>query len=235
MAAETVNILCTRPLDAAFINKAKNKNVAIDVLSFIDTSPKQDIETQQEIEWASTEHAIVAFTSMNAVDAVTEMLDEFIPEWTIYCLGQATRQRIAAYFGEQAIAGTAENAATLAEEIIENEDPEEVIFFCGNRRREELPETLRRQKIEVNEIVVYETTLIKHTVEKTYDGILFFSPSAVESFFSNNTMPASTTVFAIGDTTAKTVKQFCGNKIVIAHQPGKEELLAQVVDYFHDF
>ena len=28
--------------------------------------------------------------------------------------------------------------------------------------------------------------MIQHKIEKNYNGILFFSPSAVESFFANN-------------------------------------------------
>lgn len=235
MAAETTKILCTRPVDERLIRKAARNNIQIDALSFIDTSPKQDIETQQEIEWISTEQSIVVFTSMNAVDAVTEMLDGYIPEWTIYCMGQSTQQRVTDYFGERSIAGTADNAATLADELIENEEPDEVVFFCGNRRREELPGKLRQHTIEVNEMVVYETTLIQHKVEDDYDGILFFSPSAVESFFSNNRLQQTAVVFAIGETTAKEVKQYCSNKIIIAQQPGKEALLAQAVDYFHEF
>lgn len=233
--AETINILCTRPIDAALADKAKRSNILIDVMSFIDTHPRQDIETQQEIEWVSTEHAIVVFTSMNAVDAVTDMLDGYIPEWRIYCMGHATQQQVASYFGEHAIAGTADSAAHLAEEIIENEEPDEVIFFCGNRRRDELPSRLRKEKIEVTEIEVYETILLPRKVEKAYDGVLFFSPSAVESFFTDNNLPAAAVVFAIGETTAQAVKQYCSNKIIIAQQPGKDALLAQVTDYFHDF
>lgn len=231
----TIKILCTRPVDELLIRKAARRNIAVEVLSFIDTSPKQDIETQQEIEWTSTEHCIVAFTSMNAVDAVTEMLDGYIPEWTIYCMGHATQQRVADYFGEGCIAGTADNAALLADQIIESEEPDEVVFFCGNRRREELPGKLRQHKIEVNEIVVYETTLIQHKVDTRYDAVLFFSPSAVESFFSGNRLPAETVVFAIGDTTAKAVRASCGNKVIIAEQPEKEAMLEQAMDYFHEF
>lgn len=232
MAGHNIQILSTRPVSAALVKKAARKNMGIDVLSFIETNAIQNIEIQQEIEWASTENAVVVFTSMNAVVAVTEMLDGFVPEWRIYCMGHTTLQLINSYFGEHAIAGTADNAAELAEEIISNEEPDEVIFFCGNKRREELPGKLRTQNIDVTEITVYETTLIHHTVEKNYDGILFFSPSAVESFFTTNKLPVNTTLFAIGDTTAKAIRKYCSNKIVTALQPGKDALLEQAVDYF---
>jgi uroporphyrinogen-III synthase len=232
MPAPKIEILSTRPVDAAQVKTALRRNIGIDVLSFIETTAIQDIETQQEIEWASTENAIVVFTSMNAVDAVVEMLDGFVPEWQIYCMGHTTKQLITEYFGEQSIAGVGDNASELADEILENEEPGSVIFFCGNRRREELPGKLKSNNIDVTEIIVYETTLIEHTIEKKYNGILFFSPSAAESFFRKNTLGESTIVFAIGDTTAKAVHKYCVNKIVTAIQPGKDELMQQAIDYF---
>jgi uroporphyrinogen-III synthase len=232
MQAPEIAILSTRPVNETQVKKALRKNIGIDVLSFIETIPVQDIETQQEIEWASTEEAIVVFTSMNAVDAVVETLDGFVPGWRIYCMGNTTKQLLTEYFGEHAIAATADNAAELADEILENEEAEEIIFFCGNKRRDELPGKLRKNNIEVTEIVVYETTLIEHTVEKKYNGILFFSPSAVESFFTKNKLPETTVVFAIGDTTAKAVHKYCTNKIITGQQPGKDELMEQAIEYF---
>ncbi len=232
MPEPNIQILCTRPVDESRLEEAANKGIILDVFSFIETEVIQTIEVQQEIEWASVQEATVVFTSMNAVEAVIEMLDGHIPQWNIYCMGYKTRQLVTDYFGEDVIYGTADNAAQLADEIIEKEDPEEVIFFCGNQRRDELPGKLNKHHITVNEIVVYETLEVPHTVEKEYDAVLFFSPSAAESFFKTNTLTGKTIVFAIGNTTAKTVSQFCSNKIIISKLPGKEELVGQALDYF---
>ena len=232
MPEPNIHILSTRPVDELKIEEAKTKGIALDVLSFIETEAIQTIEIQQEIEWASVQESSVVFTSMNAVEAVTEMLDGHIPEWRIYCMGYKTKQLITDYFGEDAIAGTADNAAELADEIIENEEPEEVIFFCGNQRRDELPGKLHQHQIDVNEIVVYETIAVEHTVDKVYDAVLFFSPSAAESFFKKNKLNAKTIVFAIGNTTAQTVSRFCSNKVIISKLPGKDELVEQALAYF---
>lgn len=232
MPEPNIHILCTRPVDESRIEEAKQKGIALDVLSFIETESIKTIEVQQEIEWVSVQEATVVFTSMNAVEAVTEMLDGHIPQWSIYCMGYKTKQLITDYFGEEAISGTADNAAELADEIIENEEPEEVIFFCGNQRRDELPGKLHKHHIDVNEIVVYETVAIEHTVDNTYDAVLFFSPSAAESFFKKNKLTGKTIVFAIGNTTAQTVSKFCSNKVIISKLPGKEELVEQALAYF---
>jgi uroporphyrinogen-III synthase len=57
------------------------------------------------------------------------------------------------------------------------------IFSAANKRRNELPLVLTQYNIAVHELEVYTTTILEHITFKTYNGILFFSPSAVEGFF----------------------------------------------------
>ena len=232
MPEQRKNILSTRPVSDEMIAVALAKNIEIDILSFIETTPIETIEVQQEIELAANQITTVVFTSMNAVEAVTGMLDGFVPEWNIYCMGYATKELVKNYFGENAIEGTADNATELAEEIIENDESDEVIFFCGNRRRDELPARLQKHHININEIIVYQTKNNQHKIDKVYDAVLFFSPSAVESFFLVNKLPGNTIVFAIGETTKETVGRYCSNKIVVSKLPGKDQLVEQAIDYF---
>ena len=105
-------------------------------------------------------------------------------------------------------------------------------FFCGDQRRDELPGILREHDIDVNEITVYQTLALTHKIDKHYQGILFFSPSAVESFFKNNTLPASTILFAIGNTTANAIRKFTKNKVIISDVPGKDNLVKKMIEYF---
>jgi uroporphyrinogen-III synthase len=227
-----VNILCTRPIDQSLINSARSKGNFIDVLSFIETTPLKTITLQQEIEDALGSAATVVFTSMNAVEAVAAYLDGHQPQWKIYSIGTTTDQLINKYFGKGLIAGTAFNAADLAALIVKDRLTEKLIFFCGNQRRDELPAILRNNNIAVTEIEVYQTTAVPHKIDKAYDGILFFSPSAAESFFSNNTVSPQTILFAIGNTTADAIKSFSDNKIIIADTAGKENLVKQMIAYF---
>jgi uroporphyrinogen-III synthase len=226
------HILCTRPVSKKTAEEALTKNIGIDIIPFIETTAIETIEVQQEVELAANETTTVVFTSMNAVDAVTALLDGYIPEWRIYCMGHKTKELVDTYFGENRIADTAENAADLADRIIETAATDEVIFFCGNQRRDELPAKLRKENIDVTEITVYQTEYIQHRIDKIYDGILFFSPSAVESFFMQNTLPDHTIVFAIGQTTKETVQRNCKNKIIVSKQPGKDELVQEAITYF---
>ena len=232
MQQNKISILSTRPLNDSLVADAKAAGIAIDTISFIETEPVQSIEVQQEIEQALLQSATVVFTSMNAVEAVAAEQKEQNPGWTIYCIGNTTRQLVKKYFGEHSIAGTANSAAELAELITKENHSSEVIFFCGDQRRDELPDILRSNDIDVNEIVVYQTSALPHKIEKTYHGILFFSPSAVESFFSNNKAADKTILFAIGNTTATAIKKYCKNKIIIGDEPGKENLVTKMIRYY---
>ena len=145
-------------------NEAAESGIAIEIESFIETEPIQSIEVQQEIENALLQSAVVVFTSMNAVEAVATYSDEQQPDWDIYCIGTATKRLVAEHFGEHAIAGTASDASELAELIIKEGMSDEVIFFCGGQRRDELPSILNDAGIEVDEIAVYQTIEVPHII-----------------------------------------------------------------------
>lgn len=227
-----IRILCTRPLDDLLIHEAGEKGIDIDISPFIETEPIESVEVQQEIEAVLNAVATVVFTSMNAVEAVAENRRDEEPAWNIYCIGNTTRQLVKKYFPLSEIAGTADSAAELAEIIVARSSSEEVVFFCGDQRRDELRLILQGHEIEVNEIVVYQTIPLPHKIDMDYLGILFFSPSAVDSFFVKNKVRAETILFAIGHTTASTIKRYTNNKIIVADQPGKENLFEKMMEYF---
>ena len=142
--------------------------------------------------------------------------------WKIYCIGKT---EVAMRFGEDAIAGNAHSAKELAEKMIRTHDGREVYFFCGDRRRDELPDLLRKQGFTVHELTVYRTVTTPHRLAHPYDGISFFSPSAVESFFSVNAVASEVPLFAIGETTAETIRRCCTNPVVVGGRPDKEDLI----------
>jgi uroporphyrinogen-III synthase len=239
MPENKTRILSTRLLNDSLVAEAATAGITIDMISFIEIEPIQSAEVQQEIEHAFLQSSSVVFTSMNAVEAVITKLKSYRPDWTIYCVGNTTKQLIKKYFDEERIAGTANSAAELAELIVEKHPAGEVIFFCADQRRDELPGILSNNNIQVKEIIVYKTHAVPHKIEKNYNGILFFSPSAVGSFFSSNQPDKQTILFAIGNTTAGEIKKYLpagksgsSYKIIISNEPGKEKLLKQVMEYY---
>jgi uroporphyrinogen-III synthase len=230
--ANKITILSTRPLETALLEAAKAKDVQIDIISFIDTSPATTTGIKDEIGKIIKQPIAVVFTSMNAVNTVAAYINGNKPDWNIYCIGNTTRQLAAKYFGEQSIHTVGNNASELADKMISDKQIKQVVFFCGDQRREELPGKLRQNGIAVQEVIVYHTISTPHKVDKVYDGILFFSPSAVQSFFFANAVPASTILFAIGQTTADAIKSFTDNLIIESERPGKDELVKKMFQFF---
>ena len=227
-----IHILCTRPLPETLVETAAQAGIKIDISPFIETESILTEQVQQEIEQVSLQSVPVVFTSMNAVDAIAVFLDGRQPDWEIYSIGTATGRLVKEYFGEARMAGTANDAASLAGVIAKAANIDEVVFFCGDQRREELPGILKEHEIAVNEIVVYQTVALPHKIEKHYHGILFFSPSAVQSFFQKNKSLPDSILFAIGNTTATEIKKFASNKVITSDEPGKENLVYKMIEYF---
>jgi uroporphyrinogen-III synthase len=120
----------------------------------------------------------------------------------------------------------------LADVIIDQKNISSVIFFSGDKRRDELPEKLSQHNIEVNEIEVYKTFETPHLITKNYDAIIFYSPSTVSSYFSANKINEQTILFAIGNTTASEIKKYSDNKIIVGNEPEKELLAGEAIKYF---
>ncbi|HET9825511.1 MAG TPA: uroporphyrinogen-III synthase [Chitinophagaceae bacterium] len=234
MPQNKVTILSTRAIDEAMIREAAKENIVVETTSFIQTEPISSVEIQQEIENALMLTTTVVFTSVNAVEAVAGELKGHQPDWQVFCIGHATRHAVERYFGKNLIAGTGANAGELAGIITKTAHPDEVIFFCGDQRRNELIDTLRSNDVDVNEVIVYQTIAVPHQLEKRYDGILFFSPSAVQSFFQKNKIDDQTVLFAIGNTTASELKNFTKNKIIVSSQPDTKYFLRNVILYFQE-
>ncbi len=230
MANNKIYILSTRPVGETAIAKALQHDIIIEEKSFIETREMIDTSKAKKIKELLNQNLSVVFTSMNAVEAVGKMVSEK-NNWKIFCIGNTTRKLVKEIFGEKNIAGTADNASALADSIIKA-SIKNIVFFSGDQRRDELPEKLKKNHIEVEEIVVYETIETPELLSKSYDAILFFSPSAVQSFFSKNTINDNTQIFAIGATTAHAAEPYASRPIIVVEKPGKENLVNLAIKHF---
>ena len=225
------SILCTGPVDQSAMQMAENNDVDIDVIPFTEIKLYPPETIRPQIQSILQQKTVVVFTSSNAIKPVVQSLDGLTPAWIIYCIGYSTYELAKQYCGEENIKGTAGNAATLAAKIIAGGNTNEVIFFCGNLRRNDLPAALVQQNITVKEITVYHTSLVPKPVEKDYDAILFFSPSAAESFFIANDLTPKTVLFVMGHTTSVEIKKFSANKIIKGDEPIKNKLVMKAVEF----
>ena len=230
-------VLSTKKLEPSLVEKAKENDIEIIEQEAIRVHPILTKEKWDEIfQIIESRKEYVVFTSSNAVDAVKKYLHTYINpfavHWKILCLSGKTKEAVeesAEIIGS--IEDVAENAAALAERIIAKRI-KEVVFFCGNKRRDELPGLLKMAGIQVNEVVVYETTETPTVVVDNIDAVLFFSPSTVQSFFSVNQLKKHTVCFAIGQTTADCLADFTNNRSVVSGSPSQEKMLALVQSYF---
>jgi uroporphyrinogen-III synthase len=224
-------LLSTRPLSRSIIEEGARNNIIIEELSFIATRPIRDEVLSEKIKTLASKKLTVVFTSMNAVEAVASQVNQ-VPDWQIYSIGHTTRQLIEEAWGADKIISTAENAQRLGERMVDD-GVTEAVFFCGNIRRDELPNKVRSDGGKVEEVVVYETEDTSVALSKDYDGILFFSPSAVQAFYRKNKPGKNTVLFAIGKTTADVIKQFNGRNIITAVESDKSGLALQAIDYLN--
>jgi uroporphyrinogen-III synthase len=201
----------------------------IRVVPFIKISPRQDKEIKNRVLDLATKKMTVIFTSVYAVKWVKALLNE-IPDWKIYSIRQETRNAIVNWFGDSFVVHTAENAKYLSQRIVAD-NIQEAVFFCGDQRMDILPDQLKKNGVKLTELVVYDTRLTPVRIENPPDAVLFFSPTAVKSFFSMNILSPETVVFAMGTTTAATLKQFTTNPVIISAESDKAFVLKTALEY----
>ena len=123
----------------------------------------------------------------------------------------------------------AANAKKLAEYLVEYIDGTEVTYFCSDMRLDVLPIILTENYIRINEVKAYQTKYDAIKVEDELDGILFYSPSTVESFLKQN--KAKGIAFCIGETTAKAAQNHFED-VRIAKVPTVESVIELVNLHF---
>jgi len=171
---------------------------------------------------AKVENVII--TSQNAVEALlTSVSPEELQFKNIYCVGRKTRRLIERKIGK--VTHFESSAKKLADYLVEFIEGTEVTYFCGNIRLDELPTILSENKITVNEIEAYATKQSPIKVDDSIKGVLFYSPSNIQSFIQKN--DANVTAYCIGETTAEEAKKHF-KEVHVAKIPTVESVIELV-------
>ncbi|OOV28756.1 uroporphyrinogen III synthase [Flavobacterium sp. LM5] len=167
------------------------------------------------------------FTSQNAAQRILELENvDHLKSKKVFCVGLKTKILLSeAGFNVVAYTGY---AADLAEIIALIYGHESYTFFSGNLRKETLPKALKEAGVLFNEIQVYETVLTPCKILEKLDGILFFSPSGVESYLKNNVIKKEN-CFCIGETTAEALEKHKIKNIIVADEPTIESVIDDVI------
>jgi uroporphyrinogen-III synthase len=136
----------------------------------------------------------------------------------IYVVGKKTAKHF-----KNAIYPKIHTALELAK-LIEFNKEKKVIFFCGDKRRNDLPNYLKSVAIEVEEVVVYHSKIIDKTVNLLdYNGLAFMSPSSVHAMAKKNGF-GNLSCFAIGKTTGEALKQY-GQNYKLSDEPNAVSII----------
>lgn len=151
-------------------------------------------------------------TSPRAVRALREAFAEPVVDagaWqakTAYAVGPRTAEGLRD-LGFEPVGEESGSAAALAS-VIANK---KLLFLCGNRRRDTLPDALNEAGIPFEELVVYEThtrTDITLPEGRKGDWLAFFSPSGIEAIrAASGVDPSLYRKAAIGPTTAAALEK----------------------------
>jgi uroporphyrinogen-III synthase len=217
-----IRLLSTKKLSENQKQLMLNANFAIDEADFIEV-----VNSHFEIKIIND---FLIFTSQNAVESVLENQKiAVIKTRKCFCVGEKTRALLEQNGLEVIV--SSDYASELASIICNQYFKSSFTFFCGNLRRDILPDSLTLAGVIFEEIEVYETVLTPHKADNNLNGIMFFSPSGVQSFLKANVI-RDEVCFCIGGTTANALRGFT-NKIIMANQPTIESTLIKSIEFFN--
>ncbi|GGW38158.1 uroporphyrinogen-III synthase [Arenibacter certesii] len=191
-------------------------------------------------EEIDTSYKHIIFTSQNTVKAYLknlqnsnnlngeESISTITSQITAYCVGEKTKALLEEYRIKVVV--VTHYGADLSKILVEKFGNESFLFLCGNKRRYEIPTRLKENNIHFKEQVVYENSPNPKAFTAHFNGILFFSPTGIESYQIKNSIKDSI-AFCIGTTTAAEAKKHTSN-IIIANKPTVESVLEKVVEHY---
>ncbi len=229
------NILITRELSDQQLQLAEKLGLNVTVEPAIDIRFRNDwVSVHSAV--TNSEHPVFVFTSQNGVRAFLQFVEaglEISETPLIYAVGNKTSELLKEH-GYVSLVPDEQNGAALARLILDDlqagrlSGTVTILHFCGNRRRDELRQLLTEAEVEVKDLVVYRTVLNRMNIPKGEpEGILFYSPSAVQAFrqsggFRNE---IESRLFAIGPTTAEELSIESGEHVYVSPEPDTEIFL----------
>ena len=155
---------------------------------------------KSEIDLISYEALI--FTSKNAVYS----LDSFNKDWKkipSYVIAPKTADVIKSLGGNIAFVGVTSHGNEFAQELLKVLQNKKVLYIKALKTVSNLVGILKENKIQLDELVAYETSCKETNIQLEDNSIFIFtSPSSVECFFKQYSWKDSFKAIAIGKTTA---------------------------------
>ena len=177
------------------------------------------------------QHIII--TSQNSVDLVANHLLPYKGKLQFYVVGKKTSSMLENLFSRESIFMVADYGSDLAERITGMSEIPSFTFFCGKQRRNDIPDTLTKHNVSYKEFQVYDTIPNPVEINEPYNAVLFFSPSAVESFVMKNDISQSSAIFAIGNTTANAIKKYYNGQVNLPAETTERATVLKTIEHFN--
>jgi uroporphyrinogen-III synthase len=192
---------------------AKNHNLTIDFNKFIKiegVTSKEFRQTRIQL----LDFTAIIFTSRNAVDhffrLAKDLRVEIPDDMKYFCISESTAfylQKYVQYRKRKIFHGKQSFEQLL--ELIKKHKDEKYLLPCSDIHKASMTRMLDENNIDYQKAVFYKTLAsdLSHLDIKTYDMLIFFSPSGVKSLIKNfpEFTQNSTLIAAFGPTTAKAV------------------------------
>lgn len=218
-----MRLLATKLISLAFKERLLQLGFSVVDAPFISINPLP-------FQWQDQSQNLI-FTSQNAVRFFLQKHknDPHTASKKYFCVGEKTKTLLEEN-GQKVIKMTLKSAE-LAHFLVNNHKNEHFTFFCGTRRMPDLEMQCQQHKITLHIVELYETLERPQKIKATVDGILFYSPSAVTSFFLENEWPQNAYGFCLGTSTAAQLKQHT-NQYYVAQQPNDTAILLTLKKHF---
>ena len=212
----------TKLLSTKLLSSENHKKIRDSSIKFSDYNAIQIEKINFNIN-ERIENAI--FTSKNSVEAI---VNKKLKIKNCYCVGDKTKSLLLK--NGQKVVKSEENSQKLADFIVKSLKNDVFVFFCGNMKRDELPKILTKNHVKFSLVEVYKTSLIYKKINEAFNGILFFSPSAVRSYCYYNKIEDEI-LFTIGQTTTNEAEAF-SNKIITSDINSIDQVVDNAIKYF---
>jgi uroporphyrinogen-III synthase len=206
------------------------------------------------LDWVALDGALerlnsfgaVAFTSRRSAGAFLARWRARGKSWSdgkgmpaVWAVGPATAAELAGEFGPVRVpGGTASSGAGAAENLgrsmIQEPVNGPVLFPCGDVRRDELPQILRQNGIEVHEVVCYRSVLADESQARTAAAtgtvLVVASPSVANLLARACPRATRPELLAVGPTTAASARAAGWSPAAVANEPTTRALSSAIRD-----
>jgi uroporphyrinogen-III synthase len=221
-----ISILSTKILRPETITAFESMGVALEMRSFI------KIDYLQNACPCPNRPQALIITSVQGIEGLEQQNFDWRLVKVVFCIKGITEQAVSAKVDAAVPIYSALYASELVALIVQKHKTLPLILVKGNKGLPTIPNGLKAAYVAFKEWIVYENNAQSQQLDKDFDGILFFSPSAVESFVLNNRIKENTITFAIGTTTAAALKKYTPN-VVVAATTNELSLAQAVASYFN--